>query len=99
MIVAETNDQAEQWVAGAAGQVTRASADQEVTHNTTAQYAEDWGAEAWNDAKEAFGNLVDRGPEAVTKAFNAASNEAKEAWRNAGKAWDGLWGEDKDDHK
>jgi len=92
MIVAETNGQAEQWVAGAAGQVTRASADQEVTHNTTAQNAEDWAAEVWKDAKKAAGDLANRGTEAVTDAFDAAGKEIRHAW-------DGLWGEDKDDHK
>ncbi len=99
MIVAETNDQAEQWVAGAAGQVTRASADQEVTHNTMAQDFEDGAERGWNAAKKAAADLVDRGPEAVTDAYHAASNKFKEARNSVDKAWDGLWGEDKDNKK
>ncbi len=92
MIVAETNGQAEQCVSGAAGQVTRASADQEVTHNTPAQNVEDYFAKGWEAAKRATVDLVDRGPEAVTDAFGAASNEIEHAWK-------GLWEDDKDDQK
>ncbi len=86
MIVAETNGQAEQWLAGAAGQVTRTSADQEVTHNTTAQDIEDGADRAWKAVKNAAADLVDRGPEAVTDAFGAAERKIEETWNSVGNA-------------
>lgn len=72
-IAAETNRQAEAWVAQAAGQIDRAATDQNPNENTEAQNVEDMVDQVVEKTKAAA--------EAVRDAFKAAGDAAVEKVR------------------